>query len=217
MATYADLKTRVITEMAKDNLATGEELAGVFAVHISEAIDEYSDRRFWFNQTIVTTATVANTSTLAVPATIDTIDRIEGPYGDLDPVDLAEFQASSLITPGYPGGYTYVDGLIRFSPTPDAVYDLTIYGVKKIAAPTVDADSNAWTNEAQGLIAARTRFTLYRDVYSDDGRAQKAIGAVQEQLAKLQRKTDRRIAKRLVARLVGNNAQSVRRGWLDRL
>ena len=215
MATYADLKTRIITETNRDDLA--DDLAITLTTHIAEAIDEYADVRFWFNQTIVTAETVADTSTIAVPVTIDTIDRIEGPYGDLDPVDLAEFQASSLITPGYPGGYTYVDGLIRFSPTPDAVYALTIYGVKTIAAPTIDADSNAWTNEAQGLIAAQTRFTLYRDVFRDRDGERDAAGAVQEQFAKLRRKTDRRIAKRLVARLVGNNGQSVRRSWLDRL
>jgi len=217
MATYADLKTRIITEMTKDNLGTGEELETVFATHIADAIDEYSDVRFWFNQTIVTTATVANTNTLAVPATIDTIDRVEGPYGDLDAVELAEFQGNSLIGAGYPLGYAFVDGAIRFSPTPDAVYALTIYGVKKIAAPTADSDSNAWTNEAQGLIAARTRFTLYRDVYRDPIASQMAVGAIQEHLAKLKRKTDRRIAKRPVARLVGNNGQPVRRGYLDRL
>jgi hypothetical protein len=214
MATYADLKQRIIAEMNRDDL-TGE-LAPIFAQHIADAIDEYADMRFWFNQSIVSATTTAGSSSLALPASIDTIDRIEGPGGDLNPIDLAEFQGSITDT-GYPSGYTYVDGAIRFSPTPREAWPLTIYGTKRIAAPLFDTDSNAWTNEAQGLISASTRLTLYRDVFRDPEGSQMAAGAVQKQLAKLQRKSSRRIQPRLVARLVGNDRQPLRTTWLDRL
>lgn len=218
MATYADLKARIITEMSRDDLA--DDLADILDQHVADACIEYSDMRFWFNQSIQAVATVAGTITVALPAPMRIIDRLAGPYADLTPVtlddypDYGDFAADAT---GLPSRYTYINGQLRFDITPDAVYNMTAYGLLQIDPPAVDATSNVWTNEARALIIARTKMTLARDVFRDQDGVVLAQAGVQDNLTKLQRETQRRLRTRSAAQLVRPNGQPVRRAYLDRL
>lgn len=216
MATYADLKARIIREMSRDDLL--DDHADTLKEHIADACEHYADVRFWFNQVIATATTVANTATLAVPVALRIVDRIAGPYYDLSPVTLDQIEnPGTWASPGALSSYTYIDGQLQFFPLPDAAYALTIYGIKQIDVPTADATSNAWTNEAASLIASHTRFTLWRDVFRNSAAAEMASGAVQQTYGKLRRETDRRLRTRLTAQLTRPNGRSVRMGCLDRL
>lgn len=221
MATYADLKARIVREMVRDDLL--DDLADTLTEHVADACNEYSDVRFWFNQTVQQVSTVADITTVAVPVAMRIIDRVAGPYGDLTPMILRQFPNDGIFPQtGLPTYYTYLDGplsndaTLTFNVTPDDAYSLTLYGLSQIAAPVDDEDSNAWTNEAQALIASHVRMTLYRDQFRDPEGEASAGRAVQSNLNKLKRETDRRLRTRLAAQLVAPNGQSVRRSFMDR-
>lgn len=217
MATYADLKQRIITETSRDDLT--DDLADTLDQHIYDACVEYSDTRFWFNQTIQPIATVSGNNAVTLPAPMRIIDRLAGPYCDLTPVTLDEFpdygQFAADAT-GLPWKYTYLDGTLKFNVTPDQIYNMTAYGLLQIDPPAVDADDNAWTNEALPLIVAHTKMTLARDMFRDQVGIVLAQAAVTDNLAKLRRETDRRLRTRLAMRLTNPNGQPTRRSWLDR-
>ena len=214
MATYADLKQRIAREMSRDDLL--DDLLPTLEQHIYEACEEYASTRFWFNQSVVSVDTVADVNTVATAMRV--VDRVAGPYVNLTPLmmdDMVHDGALGTQT-GIPASFAYYDGGLTLYPTPDDAYGLTIYGVKQIEPPTDDADSNEWTNEAQGLISAHTRMTLYRDQFRDTEGAVMASAAVQEQKNRLRRETDRKLRRRPYAQLVDAGGQSVRRSWLDR-
>ena len=48
MATLSDLKTRVQTELNRDDLA--DDLADSLTLSIQQSIDYYAPQRFWFNE-----------------------------------------------------------------------------------------------------------------------------------------------------------------------
>lgn len=215
MATYTDLKTRVITETSRDDLS--DDLATLLDEHIAEACAYYSDMRFWFNQAVVSVSTVATEQDLVIPVSMRIVDRVAGPYGDLTPAILSEFtDAGATPRSGTPTSYTWLDGNLRFDPVPDDTYDLTVYGLSQIDPPSLGADSNVWTNEAQGLIVAHTKLTLFTDIFRDQGGAALAATAVSRQRDKLRRETDRRLRTRLSAQLTRPNGQPVRTYQTDR-
>lgn len=218
MGTYANLKARIISEANRDDLL--DDLAGILTTHIADAIDEYAGMRFWFNQAIVNVTLDENANSLTLPQTMRIIDRLAGPYGDLSPVTLSEFpDYGQYAAPprGIPRAYLYTNGDLRFDIYADQSCPMVAYGVLEVPAPTLDADSNIWTNEAAALIAAHTRMTLYRDQFRDQEGASLAANAVQMHLDRLRRETQRRTNTRPIARLVAPNGQPVRRAYLDRL
>lgn len=217
MADYAALKQRIITETSRDDLA--DDLAGTLDDHVADACVEYSDMRFWFNQSIQAVATTAGAITVALPAPMRIIDRLAGPYDDLTPVSLDDYPDFGIFAAdatGLPSRYAYVDGALRFDIKPDAVYNMTAYGLLQIDPPAADADDNAWTNEARALIIARAKMTLCRDVFRDQDGVVLAQAGVRDCLTKLRRETERRLNRRRTAQLVRPNGQPVRMGYLDR-
>lgn len=194
MATLADLKARIADDMTRDDMGTGEESESTLLAHIQKAVRYYSNERFWFNVTTATVNTVGSTSTVARPATIRIADRVTIPANN---AELEQYQMDQLpLTDGGGTPLRFVnDGdNILLHPTPDGVFTLKVYGIKQVDEPALDADDNIWTNEAADLIAARTRFSLYRDVYFFPDKAQATIGDVQECLSYLRRETRKRLS-----------------------
>lgn len=218
MANYADLKQRIITAMNRDDL--NDVLASTLDQHIYDACEMYADMRFWFNQTTQSVSTVASANSVTLPSQMRIIDRLAGPYGDLEPVTLDDYPdygtfASEAV--GLPGRFTYLGGVLQFDLTPDQAYSMTAYGILQIDPPSNDSDTNAWTNEAAALISAHARMTLFRDQFRDEAGVGFAANALSMELTKLRRETERRLRKRLTARLVGSNGQPVSRSYLARL
>ena len=198
MTTLLDLKTRIIAEMVRDDLS--DDLADQLLIHIQRACEYYSDEKFWFNSIIASAVTVAGTATVDVPATMRRVDRVSIPayYTDLVEVTLGDLRADT--TQGVPAGYAYYNDALKFYPVPDAVYTLSLQGLAKVAAPAIDADTSIWTNEAQDLIVARTKMTLYRGQFRDTEGTQLAIAETQESFGKLKRETARRLETKLRVR-----------------
>lgn len=197
MATLGEMKTRIATEMVRDDL-TGD-LADQLALHISRACEYYANQRFWFNAVVATVNTAANTATVAIPATVRRIDRLTIPasYVEIKEATLPDIDDVASVTTGRPRLYAYYNDSLRLYPVPDAVYTLQVYGLAQIEAPAADGDTNVWTDEAQDLICAHVRMTLYRDQFRDPEGAKMAIGATQDALDRLQRETAQRLRTQL--------------------
>ena len=74
MATLADLKTRIIAEMVRDDLA--DDLAAQLLIHIQRACEYYADELFWFNSLVASVNTVASTATVNIPVTFRRVDQV---------------------------------------------------------------------------------------------------------------------------------------------
>lgn len=197
MATLGDIKSRIITEMSRDDLS--DELAGQLTTHLFRAIEYYSDTRFWFNAAFATATTTTGVATVAIPANIRRIDRVTIPDAM---IDLIETTFPLIVdvnnpTPGLPRFYAYYNNSIWLSPVPGGAYGLQIFGVAQITQPEGDTGSTVWTNEAQDLIVNHTKMTLCRDQFRDPDGTQLAMGAAQDALKRLRRETARRLTTNL--------------------
>lgn len=191
MATLGDLKTRIKTEMVRTDL--DDELASTLDLHIQRACEFFADERFWFNAYIGSLTTVPGSRTVDVPVSIRRVDRVSIPslLVEVREVLLTEFP--DFIASSIPQVYAYDNDALIMYPTPDQAYSLRLVGTKQIDAPVNDSDSNEWTNEAQDLIVARAKMTLYRDQFRDLEGVEIAKAATQEELTRLKRETARRL------------------------
>lgn len=192
MATLADLKTRIVTEMSRDDLSG--DLAAQLLLHIQRACEFFADERFWFNAIVTTVATTANAAEVTIPATVRTVDGVTIPALNvtLQALPLDEIEALQTQA-GQPRAYAYYNDQLTLYPTPGSVYTLRITGTKQIDAPAVDADTSVWTNEAQDLICGRASYTLYRSQFRDPEGAALALGATQEARDRILRETTKRL------------------------
>lgn len=191
MATLGDLKARIKTEMVRTDL--DDDLASTLALHIQRACEYFSDERFWFNAYIGNVSTVPGVQTVNVPVAIRRVERVSIPslLVEVREVLLTEFP--DFVASAIPQVYAYDNDALIMYPTPDQAYSLRIVGTKQIDAPVEDTDSNQWTNEAQDLIVARAKMTLYRDQFRDPEGVELAAAATQEELTRLKRETARRL------------------------
>lgn len=198
MTTLADLKTRIITEMVRDDLA--DDLAAQLLIHIQRACEYYSEEKFWFNSLVTTAVTVAGTQTVNVPVTMRRVDRVTIPAYTQELIEVTMQDLDFDTVQSIPRGYAYYNDALKLYPTPDAVYTLQLTGIAQVDAPELDADTSIWTNEAQDLIVARTKMTLFRGQFRDPEGTQLAIAEVQEVYSKLRRETARRLETKLRTR-----------------
>lgn len=200
MTTYTTQKTRIATEMVREDLESGGALETVLDQHYADAVEHYQSHKFWFNTIRTTVDTVASTATVSIPSTVRVIDRIRIDAYDRE---LEERTLDTLPdysgTSGPPRYYAYYNDLIRLHPVPDAVYTLTIYGISKVAAPTTGSDDNIWTNEAARLIRAHTKMTLYRGQFRDEKGTQLALAETEDALRSLRRETAQRLETKIRA------------------
>lgn len=217
MATLAELRSRVIRETNRDDLLdpagsseTGAD-AGSLDLCIQQAIKFYETSRFSFNETRVVSTTVGSDEYVALPSGLRFIDTLSVQVGSnryplrMQSYEVIEEWNGYATTAGQPTDFSVSNGQVRLYPIPNIAYPLIFLGVREVT-PALDytdgASENAWTNQAYDLIAARTRYLLYRDYFRDDAGASTAFGAEQEALSELRNDA---------ARLIGTGR--VRGSW----
>ncbi|HZC17382.1 MAG TPA: hypothetical protein VE309_11535 [Caulobacteraceae bacterium] len=193
MSTLADLQTRIMTETNRDDL--GDVLLGQMQRSIADAIAEYQDERFWFNELRVTGTLAAGQQYAPLPSGALAIDRLSllvgGVAFEIFRRSMAHIEALYAVPlTGQPMEYAVYAGQARLWPTPVTAYPsvwLTISKVMpEIGFPNPDVTiSNAWTNEAQWLIRARAKEFLYRHVFKDPDAAAAAAQDRAEAYAKV--------------------------------
>lgn len=197
MATFADQKTRIATELVRDDIASGGALESLLEQHYQDAVEYYASERYWFNAIVTTVNTVAGTQTVALPSGVRKVERVTYPADDRELIETILGELNDSDTSGSPEYYAYYNDSLRLYPKPDAVYTLNIYGVAEIAAPTTGTDTNIWTNEAAPLIRAHTKLTLCRSVFRDPEGTQLAMAETADARQALRRETTRRLVSKL--------------------
>jgi hypothetical protein len=191
MATLGGLKARIADEILKRNLTSQ------IASAITSAIGFYADRRWWFNGGTREFAVTSGDQYTALTG-VRQIDKVWVEGELLDRVDESRIEgwyARDSAATGAPHSYAWVGDELRFYPEPDDAYGMVIEGVFDVLpALSSDASSNAWTTEAEDLIAARARYTLYRDVLRNTEQAAITETAVREALDQLIAKNNRRLS-----------------------
>lgn len=189
MATLADLKSAIVSDLARDDLET--DIPDVLLAHINKAVRKYRVRNWWFLQRTTTTSAVISQNYVTRPATIERIRRVSIPAlgYDLERVDITDIEALDE-----PSGQTgqpiwwaegEAGGQLRLYPAPSVAYTIKLTGTRRYSDLAADADDNPWTNEAADLIAAETKATLCRDVFADDEGFNRARGDVIDAVAAL--------------------------------
>jgi len=167
MTTLALLKTRIATDLDRDDLTTeiGEA--------ITDAIRYYRAKRFYFNETRSQTFnTIAGQIWYGVSdaAFIPLIKKIDGVYitvsGQRRLLERVDPETFELISDdsganGDPYSYTYYNQQLGLYPVAGSAYEIRVTGVISLAAPSTDAEAdNAWMTEAFELIRCRAKAYL---------------------------------------------------------
>lgn len=196
MGTLAELKARIASELNRTDLTS------YIADRIDRAIEFYASRRFWFNESTGTATTVASQSTVAAPTGLRIIDRmfitIGGEKYDLDeqsPADIIDWLGSNPGT-GQPTDFSRSGSTLTLYRTPNDAYTITAVGIFDLAALD-DADSNAWTTEAEDLIANHVIEHTARIKTRNVALANDARGLRDEALSILRAETTRRLSGRI--------------------
>ena len=189
MATLDELKTRIILEIDRDDLAAGGEVEQALIDAYTDAIEYYSDQSFWFNRASGSANTVAGVALVLLPAGLRFADGLAFNNQPLTKIALAGIQ--NRPGTGVPSHWAESGGAVQLWPTPDAVYPITFQGLSSTGVPATGGGANFWTTEAYTLIVARSKATLFR-IFKEYDAMQSAQAEEAEALSRLLSETRRR-------------------------
>ena len=166
MASYAEMQSRIANELNRANLTAEIKLA------ILSAVEYYGRRRWWFNEAASTIATVASQAYASLPSDFVEMDSLQvtvsasnRPLRQISMNQLLTFRESS--SNGQPTDYAMHQNRIELYRTPDAIYSLPVTYIKSLTVLAIDADTNAWTTEAEELIRLHAKKDLYANKIHD--------------------------------------------------
>lgn len=194
MATLAQLYTRLILDLSRDDMGAGAELEQAKIDAVADAITKYANQPFWFNRASGAVSTVAGTATSALPAGMripQIVTYLGIPLRKVEVEDIDAVYNSTTIVTSQPTWWAEDGGLIHFYPTPNAVYSMVVYGIADLGVPASGA-SNAWTVEAIDLILNEAKVTLCRGPLRDAEGLSFAKDGVADALTYLRKETRRR-------------------------
>lgn len=181
MATYLEMQQRIAQELHRIDLTTHIQRA------IKSAIAFYESNRFFKGEKRGTFSTIAGqryygTSTASpgtLPSDIVEIDSIVTTVNNriykLDQVSyehLEDIDAGVTPLSGYPRLWAWYAEQIRFYPSPNNEYLMTVSYQYERPVLSADSDENFWTTEAEELIRSRAKKDLAMSVMYDDQIAQ---------------------------------------------
>lgn len=203
MANYGDLKARIADDLARTDLTTQIIAA------ISDAIDEYKDRRLGFNEVISSALPfTAGTPNYAVPTDFLHADLIMHSDGATETVvDQIDHETYRRIVfqpnnqQGQAQVYSIYAGEFWFYPTPDNSTDTyKVHYLQDLTDAAADETENGWTNQGRNLVRARAKGDLFAHVIRNPQEAALCYAEASNQLNRLQRQARRvRSNNRIVA------------------
>jgi hypothetical protein len=190
MGTLADLKARIALEVQRSDQSAN------IASAISRAIDDYSFRRFWFNDSRGTVS--ASAEYVSVPTGLRQLDHLFVTVGGVKYTLTQRENAiieewNETASNGQPTDFAWVGSQFRLHPVPNQAYTLTALGVFDQPALTDDTSSNAWATEAEDLICAATKKHIYRILRDAEGQALATVEE-REALGRLKAETNMRLS-----------------------
>lgn len=204
-STLADLQNRIITETNRDDLV--DVLANQLNQSISDAIADYANERFWFNESRVVTTLAQGAQYTPLPTNYDLIDDVWVTVGGVNfclQKKTNEYLESLYTLPqvGQPYFWAPFGINARVWPTPNTNYPLIWLIIADVApaltyslpVPDTLAQSNNWTTDGMRLITAKAKWFLYRDVFKDADATAAAQDAVDTAYANLKGVSNRRLS-----------------------
>jgi|SRR5581483_2822541 len=200
MGTYLDLQNNIASDLSRTDLTSQIKSA------IGDAIEQYSNSRFYFNvtrsftfNTVVGQRAYGASDLAQIPNIIgiDTMFLFDGGRPlELDKYEADEFEwlQSTSTGNGRPCAYTYIDSQILVWPLPNAIYPIRPH-MHYVLDPLVnDTDTNAWTNDAEKLIRCHAKLLLYTNVLEDTDGMQRMSVQIQSYMDSLTYQTSARMA-----------------------
>jgi hypothetical protein len=196
MATFAAIKNNIESDLNRTDLTTSVNK------YINEAINYYSNEKFWFTAGRTTFTTTPSqkpygdadgvpnfSSIINFKITVNGSDNpvIPRPFSWIDNVDISSFEGDPLY---YGLLENSADQRVWLYPVPDATYTCTVTYRKTYADLSASADTNDFTDKAQFLIEARTKKNMYLEVIHNEERAALMNMKEQEQYLILKTRTD---------------------------
>lgn len=167
MSTFAQVKSRVLSEIKRPSMTTEAN------AHVLRAIEYYANRRTWKNEGTNQITLTASTNTKAIPAGLRDVSRVAvvvaGMDYELEKITrelMADRHGADTGT-GQPIEYSWEDTVFKFWPTPDAAYVVNVTGIYDDTALSADGDTNSWTTIGEDLVVARAKYTICRDLTLD--------------------------------------------------
>ena len=161
MTTFAEIKSRIASELHRTDLTTEIDRA------VKKAVQYYTSQRTYFNESSATFNTVANQVEYTNPATgiveLDLVTmNVNGRTQELTPKPWQELAAQDQTSwAGTPSFYGWRAKSIRLYPRPNAVYTVTLYFLQQFTELSDDSDTNDWITEGEDLIVNRAKIMLY--------------------------------------------------------
>ena len=169
MSTYVQLQTQIATELHRSDLTTDIQTA------ILAAIRHYQRKLMLFSQGTHSPVIVAGTAEYSLPSDFLAFERVEitidGDTTLLDEISSNEMAALDDDS-GEPTKFSYRNYVMTLYPAPDSAYTITVKYWQQPAAPSADADSTVWTNDALDLIRHRAKADLAANTIRDNAAAQ---------------------------------------------
>jgi hypothetical protein len=152
MPTYLDCINRI-----QDDMLNRTTLTGAVRRAINTAIRQRERERYWFNETSTALTTVALTETLAHPADLLHLDRLDivrnscstelllKPFGQIRDLNTNN-------SPGYPSVYAEYADMWWLANVPDSAYQVNCYYLQKLPVLANDTDTNDWLSAAEDVV-----------------------------------------------------------------
>lgn len=161
--TYGDMQDRIEAELHRDDLISGNYAQNA----IKAAIKHYERERWYFNEEVATTVTVAGTASYSLPSDFMAMDSVKvtvnGSKLRMEPMTFQEMDArddGSASTRGVPQWWCIYENQLRLYPVPDAVYTITESYQKRLTELSADADTNAWVDDLEELIRCKAMVNI---------------------------------------------------------
>ena len=212
--TFGDMQARIADEMQRSDLSS--QIIG----KIQQAVSEYEQDRFVFNEQVFSMNTVLGTEYYPLSTSLLDISGNPLPVGadgsltELLEIDnmtvLVTFQPYNVfpktmawidarqppaaIYTGIPYFYCIFNEQVRLYPIPNNVYGMKLDVLVRFPNLVNPADTNPWTRDGKHLIRAHAKLLVYRDVLRDVGSAQLAEIERDDALTSLESKADKKLA-----------------------
>jgi len=193
MTDFSTMQDRIGREIQRDGITAD------IAAAISDAIDHYRAERFGFNYGTASVQLTASSGTMAFPANLVEIERLElsassgspSPYRVNGPDDWEAVQSDFLDANNNvqtPTRFAVRHGEIQFDAPADDNYNAQVWFLKDLAEVSLsasDAATNAWMTVGERMVRAKAKEFLYEDRLNNPRRAGRAALRAESERRKL--------------------------------
>lgn len=201
MATLGTLRTRILAKLAEGGGTVAAPTAAQVDAQINSTIDYYEDTPFWFSEAVVTGTLNVGDPLIPIPADFGQLiepdafvveqAQVRWPVMKVTPL---QFDTVNVGGVGLPLYYVYRDGLLEMYFKPDQAYVYYLHYRRLYADLVLDADSNAFTENADRLIEYKTLADCYADYRSDLEMASYYTAKADKEMLAVKRQSYERLA-----------------------